>query len=118
MFLLDQNYQETDLGTLPLLSVQRGIVRIFGSCRLKCLGSRQGLVLVFFFVIAASSDVLENVLRKCAWEAQYILIAPYKCISNYFSPKGSKIQSAFLLKKTMLWSHCKLVITGAKRSKL
>lgn len=24
----------------------------------------------FFFVIAASSDVLENVLRKCAWEAQ------------------------------------------------
>lgn len=70
MFLLDQNYQETDLGTLPLLSIQRGIVRIFGSCRLKCLGSRQGLVLVFFFVIAASSDVLENVLWKCAGEAQ------------------------------------------------
>lgn len=43
MFLLDQNYQETDLGTLPLLSIQTGIVRIFGSCRLKCLGPRQEL---------------------------------------------------------------------------
>lgn len=61
MFLLDQNYYETDLGTLLLFSIQRGIIRIFDSYILKCLSPRKELIFFgrcHFF----------RCLRKCTME--------------------------------------------------